>query len=61
MTFLEFIKMGGYGFFIWTAYLVTAVILALNLWLPKIRHLNQLKALTRLNQHRPAKKHDPTT
>ena len=45
MSFMEFLDMGGYGSFVWPAYLITAAVLIANLLLPRIRHRRQLKSL----------------
>ena len=34
MNWSQFFAMGGYGFYVWSAYLLAAVILVLNLVLP---------------------------
>ena len=41
----EFLNMGGYGLYVWPAYLITAVVLIANLLLPRIRHRAQLKSI----------------
>ncbi len=38
MTLAEFLAMGGYGFYVWTAYSVVGIGLACNLWLPGRAH-----------------------
>ncbi len=51
MSFHEFIDMGGYGFYIWTSYLITAVIfigLFISLKMQKNRLIKQLR---RRNRH----------
>lgn len=43
----DFLNMGGYAFYVWTAYLITLVVLAANLLLPlrdRKRVLKLLKA-----------------
>ncbi len=34
MNWADFFNMGGYAFNVWTSYLLAAVILGLNVWLP---------------------------
>ena len=34
MTLNEFIHMGGYGFYVWTSYGITLVVLIINIILP---------------------------
>jgi len=34
MSWRDFFAMGGYGFYVWTSYLLAAVVLALNVILP---------------------------
>lgn len=34
MNWVEFFNMGGYAFHVWSSYLLTAIILGLNVWLP---------------------------
>ena len=44
---MEFLEMGGYGFFVWSAYSLTAVVLILNVYLARKKSreiLNALKA-----------------
>lgn len=38
MSLSEFLHMGGYGFYVWTAYGTATVLLALNTLLPVLRH-----------------------
>ncbi len=59
MSITEFIHMGGYAGFVWSAYLVAMVVLVLNLWLPNRRHRQQLMALTKNNKETNLKKDDP--
>ncbi len=51
MSFQEFIDMGGYGFYIWSGYLITAVVfigLFISLKMQKNRLIKQLR---RRNRH----------
>ena len=59
MSFLEFIQMGGYAVFVWSAYIIATVLLIANLWLPKRRHRKQLIALTEQDQQTVSKQNDP--
>ena len=43
MTFAEFIHMGGYGFYVWSAYGVVALLLVLNTLIPLARHRRLLR------------------
>ncbi len=46
MSFQEFIDMGGYGFYIWSSYLITAVLfigLFISLKIQKNRLMKQLR------------------
>jgi heme exporter protein CcmD len=60
MSFLEFIQMGGYAAFVWSAYIIATVFLIANVWLPKRRHRKQLIALTKQDQQTASKQNDPT-
>ncbi len=54
-TFAEFIHMGGYAFYVWTSYALSAAVLALNLALPLARRNRLLADLRRrANARRPA-------
>lgn len=52
MTFSEFFNMGGYAFYVWTAYLLGLIVLLLNFLWPLWRVRRQLRELAR--QRRPA-------
>jgi heme exporter protein CcmD len=43
MTFSEFIRMGGYGFYVWNAYGAVALIFLFNTLLPILRHRRLLR------------------
>ena len=53
MSFMEFLDMGGYAGFVWSAYLITAGILIANLLLPRIRHRRQRESLAARAQNGP--------
>ena len=59
MSITEFLQMGGYAGFVWSAYLVAIVVLVVNLWLPNRRHRRQLMTLTQNNQQVDLKQDDP--
>ena len=44
MNWLEFIHMGGYGFYVWSSYGLALLVLLLNLYLP----LRRRKTVRRL-------------
>ena len=46
-TFTDFFRMGGYAFYVWWSYAVVAVVLALNLVVPALRHRRVRHALSR--------------
>ncbi len=37
MSFSEFLAMGGYGFYVWTSYGLTLVVLLLNIIIPIVQ------------------------
>jgi heme exporter protein D len=43
MTLNEFIHMGGYGFYVWSSYAITLLVLIINIILPA-RHKTRLLA-----------------
>lgn len=45
-TLKHFLTMGGYAFYVWTAYGVAFVVLVTNLILPLVRQRRLLRALT---------------
>lgn len=47
MSWPEFFAMGGYGAYVWSAYGVTLVVLALNVLLPWRKRRRLLKTLRR--------------
>lgn len=47
MSWSEFFAMGGYGAYVWSAYGVTLVVLALNVWFPWRKHKILRKNLRR--------------
>lgn len=47
MTFSEFLHMGGYAFYVWTAYGIACLVLVLNLILPVQQHRQILQRIAR--------------
>ena len=43
----EFLNMGGYGLYVWPAYLIVAIVLILNLVEPLRRHRRLLSEISR--------------
>ena len=43
----EFLNMGGYGLYVWPAYLIVAIVLILNLIVPLRRHRRLLSEFSR--------------
>ncbi len=41
----EFLAMGGYAAYVWTSYGVTALVVALNVWLARRRYHQALAAI----------------
>lgn len=41
----EFLAMGGYAAYVWTCYGITAIVVALNVWLAQRRHRQALAAI----------------
>ncbi|MEE9343709.1 MAG: heme exporter protein CcmD [Gammaproteobacteria bacterium] len=46
MTFSEFIHMGGYGFYVWTSYALTLIVLLANILSPIFLKRKVLKDIT---------------
>ncbi|MDD4913553.1 MAG: heme exporter protein CcmD [Methylococcales bacterium] len=46
MTLRIFLEMGGYGFYVWTAYGVTLLVLLLNILLPVVQRRQLLRQLS---------------
>ena len=44
---VEFLRMGGYAFYVWWSYAVVFVVLALNLVVPSVRHRRVRRVLAR--------------
>ena len=44
-SFAEFLAMGGYGFYVWTAYAIAFVVLVLNIVLPIMQRKRVLRQL----------------
>jgi len=53
-SFAEFLAMGGYGFYVWTAYGISFVVLLLNVLIPMIQKKQFLRELA-LKQKRAKK------
>ncbi|PPD22906.1 MAG: heme exporter protein CcmD [Methylomonas sp.] len=45
MTVQEFFAMGGYAFYVWTSYGITAVVLIVNLLLPVMQRKQWLRRI----------------
>ncbi|MGR9087668.1 MAG: heme exporter protein CcmD [Gammaproteobacteria bacterium] len=45
MTFKEFFEMGGYAFYVWTAYGITLVVLVVNIIIPVVQRRQFLRQL----------------
>lgn len=41
----EFLAMGGYAAYVWTAYGITAAVIGLNVWLAQRRYRQALRAI----------------
>lgn len=50
MSLAEFFAMGGYGFYVWGSYLVTAVLLVIEVGLLVRRRRTLLRRLGRINR-----------
>ena len=46
-TVIDFFRMGGYAFFVWSSYAVVFVVLALNVVVPTLRHRRVYRRLAR--------------
>ncbi len=46
----EFLSMGGYGFYVWGSYLVTAVLMVVEVILVRRRRRRLLQRLARIGQ-----------
>ena len=46
-TVVDFFRMGGYAFFVWSSYAIVFVVLALNIIVPALRHRRVCRALAR--------------
>ena len=44
----EFLSMGGYAPYVWTAYGITLVVIVLNVWSARRRHLQALSRVRRM-------------
>lgn len=53
----EFLAMGGYAAYVWSAYGITLLVLAINVWSARKRHLDALhRARSYTRQERPRKR-----
>jgi heme exporter protein D len=48
-AFSEFLAMGGYGFYVWTSYIVAAIAVALEVVAVRVRIRRALKSALRLD------------
>ncbi len=46
----EFLDMGGYARYVWTAYGITLVVIVLNAWLARRRHAQALIKVKRMDR-----------
>jgi len=53
MNWAEFFNMGGYAFHVWSSYLLAAIVLGLNVWLPLRKYRAQQKKLRHINETTP--------
>jgi len=44
-SFAEFLAMGGYGFYVWTSYAISFVVLLLNVIVPMVQRKQLLREL----------------
>ena len=51
--------MGGYAFYVWWSYAIVAVVLALNLIVPALRHRRVHRALSRENRFTERRRDEP--
>jgi len=49
-TMIDFLKMGGYAFYVWSAYGISFVVLMMNIILPIRREQELLKSLAKRQQ-----------
>ena len=54
MTFFEFLNMGGYAIYVWSAYGISAVVLIGNAIVPWMRHRRQRESLSASAQDEPS-------
>jgi len=52
MSLSEFFNMGGYAIYVWPSYVLAAIVLWLNWYLPRRAHRQLLGQLKRRNQSR---------
>ena len=46
-SIVDFFRMGGYAFYVWSSYAIVFVVLALNFIIPALRHRRVHRALSR--------------
>ena len=46
----EFLAMGGYGSYVWSAWGITLLVIVLNGWLARRRHMQSLERLMTMNE-----------
>jgi heme exporter protein CcmD len=56
---VDFFRMGGYYFYVWWSYAIVAVVLALNLIAPTLRHRRVHRALSRENRFTERRRDEP--
>jgi heme exporter protein D len=56
---VDFFRMGGYAFYVWWSYAIVAVVLALNLIVPALRHRRVHRALSRENRFTERRRDEP--
>ena len=56
--FVEYLRMGGYAFYVWCSYAAVLVVLALNLIVPSLRLRRMRRALFRENRLAEAPERD---
>jgi len=50
MNWSEFFNMGGYAVYVWGSYLLAAIVLGLNVWLPLRKYHGQQKMIRKKNE-----------
>ncbi len=52
MSLVEFLQMGGYGVYVWSAYLLALIVLVITLIIPFRRERNLCKQIARRTRRR---------